>query len=126
MQLVGIPNDMIQALNCIACIGNPVTSPPNISLPLSNEAKKPFRSHRPRHGGFHLHRCTLAYEVGIQSLVYGRGPCYDMPLACPSSHDGRTLNIRNMSMRTPKCLILSLAAIPGFVSTNEYTYSKAP
>ena len=125
MQLVGIPNDMIQALNCIACI---ILGPlvQRFLYPFLAKQKIPFGPIARVMTAFITIGASMAYAAGVQKLIYNRGPCYDMPLACPGSQDGRTPNDVNVFVQTPIYFILAFAEILGFVSASEYAYSKAP
>ena len=125
MQLVGIPNDMIQALNCIACI---VLGPPMQKLlyPFLAKRKIPFGPITRVMTAFIVISASMAYAAGVQKLIYSRGPCYNIPLACPASDNGRIPNEVNVFVQTPIYFILAVAEILGFVSASEYAYSKAP
>ena len=125
MQLVGIPNDTIQALNCIACIVlGPIIQ--NLLYPFFAKRKIPFGPITRVMTAFIAIGASMAYAAGIQKLIYSRGPCYNMPLACPASDKGRIPNEINVFVQTPIYFILAVAEILGFVSASEYAYSKAP
>lgn len=76
--------------------------------------------------GFIAIGASMAYASGVQKLIYSRGPCYNIPLACPGSDKGRIPNEVNVFVQTPIYFILAAAEILGLVSAREYAYSKAP
>lgn len=124
MRLIGIPNDMIQALNCIACI---------ILGPLIQRLYPFLAAHKISFGpiarvmtAFLVIGVSMAYAAGVQKLIYTRGPCYNIPLSCAASEGGRKPNDINVFVQTPIYFILALAEILGFVSAWEYAYAKAP
>jgi proton-dependent oligopeptide transporter, POT family len=127
MQLNGVPNDAIQSLNTIACI---------ILGPIIQEWLYPFLSKRKIAFGpiarittaFVLMGAAMAYAAGVQKLIYSRGPCYDLPLACPASDHGRIRipNYISVWVQTPFYFILAAAEIFGLATASEYAYSQAP
>ncbi|KAI9679130.1 MAG: hypothetical protein M1822_007340 [Bathelium mastoideum] len=124
MDLVGIPNDMIQALNCIACILlGPVIQRIYPLLSARNIAFGPISRIMT---AFLIIGASMAYASGIQALIYSRPPCFSHPLACSASEGGNKPNKVNVFVQTPVYFILAVAEILGFVSVSEYSYSKAP
>ncbi len=125
MELHGVPNDSIQALNAIACvILGPIIQ--QVLYPFLNRRKIHFRPIARIAVGFIVIGAGMAYAAGVQQLIYNSGPCYDAPLKCAASDGGRVPNRVNVWVQTPTYFILAVAEIFGFVSASEYAYSKAP
>jgi POT family proton-dependent oligopeptide transporter len=125
MQLNGVPNDTIQALNGIGCI---ILGPifQKLLYPLLNDHKIAFGPIGRITAAFITMAAAMAYAAGIQRLIYNTGPCYEEPLACPASDSGRIPNSVSVWIQTPVYFILAAAEILGFVTASEYAYSKAP
>ncbi|KAF8244417.1 oligopeptide transporter [Wilcoxina mikolae CBS 423.85] len=125
MQLNGVPNDTIQALNGIGCIVlGPVFQ--KLLYPLLNKHKISFGPIGRITVAFVTMAAAMAYAAGVQRLIYNTGPCYEKPLACPASDSGRIPNSVSVWIQTPVYFILAAAEILGFVTASEYAYSKAP
>jgi proton-dependent oligopeptide transporter, POT family len=124
MNLHGIPNDMIQAMAGVAC----VLFGPAIQALYSFLAKRrlPFGPIARITVAFFFCGGGMAYAAGIQKLIYATGPCYDRPLSCTASNNGKVDNDVNVWIQMPIYFILAVAEIFGFVTANEYAYSKAP
>lgn len=107
MPQVGIPADVIQALNCIACINlGPLIH--RCLHPFLAKHKSPFGPHRPSHDRYHHHR----FIHGLRSwhpenFLTAAVHAMNMPLACPSSHHGRTPNDVNVFLRVDNRYITS-------------------
>lgn len=125
MQLGGIPNDTIQALNPIACV---------LLGPLIQKGLYPMLR---RHGiafgpvsrmttAFITMSAAMAFAAGVQKLIYTRGPCYDAPLTCQASENGSIPNDISVWVQTPVYFVLAFAEILGFATLSEYSYSEAP
>lgn len=124
MDLHGVPNDMIQALNPVACV---------LLGPVIQGLFQWCRKHKLRFApiaritvGFMFMAAAMAYAAGVQKLIYNTGPCYDMPLACAASNGGSISNHLNVWIQTPVYFLLAVSEIFAFVTVTEYTYSKAP
>ncbi|KAK2751173.1 peptide transporter ptr2 [Myotisia sp. PD_48] len=124
MNLHGVPNDMIQAIAGVACI----ICGPIIQWLYSSLAKRrlTFGPMARITTAFLLCGAGMAYAAGIQQLIYSTGPCYDRPLACSASGDGRLPNDVNVWLQVPLYFLLAVAEIFGFVTAFEYAYSKSP
>ncbi|KAI1253321.1 hypothetical protein MGN70_005529 [Eutypa lata] len=132
MELTGISNDTIQALNPIFYI---------VLNPVIQKFLFPFLSRRHISFGpilrmtisFALLAATMAYAAGTQQLIYSRGPCFSRPLACEAGRiptDDGTVQYRpneiSVWIQTPLHLLVSTGEIFGFVALNEFAYSEAP
>lgn len=114
MKLGGIPNDIIQALNSIACVL------------LGPAMQKDGLSYCPEiwllvwtHCPYHLDLMTFA--AGVQKLIYTKGHFYSHPLQCENAP-----NNVSVWVQTPVYFLLAFAEILGFTTLSEYSYSEAP
>lgn len=69
---------------------------------------------------------SMTYATIIQKLIYSSGPCYEYPLECEASMNGKIHNSVSIWIQIPLYFILAVAEIFGFVTALEYSYSKAP
>lgn len=124
MQLSGVPNDMLSAMASVASV---IFAPP-IQLLYNWLAKRmiPFRPIARISTAFLICAGGMAYASGIQKLIYLAGPCYDAPLACPASDNGRLPNEVNVWLQVPVYVLLAIAEIFGMVTATQYAYEKAP
>ncbi|KDB20058.1 hypothetical protein H109_07975 [Trichophyton interdigitale MR816] len=124
-RLGGIPNDTIQALNSIACVllGPLIQKILYPALQRNGIAFKPIARMT---SAFVIMSTAMAFTAGLQKLIYTRGPCYDQPLSCPDSKDGRIPNDISVWTQTPVYFLLAGAEILGFATLLEYSYSKSP
>ncbi|KAF1995388.1 hypothetical protein P154DRAFT_526318 [Amniculicola lignicola CBS 123094] len=124
MRLDGVPNDLIQVLNGVACI---------LLGPLIQASYSYLSRYQIRVGpilritwSFVFMGAGMAYSAGLQQLIYNTGPCFDFPLKCATSDGGRIPNNISVWVQTPVYFLLAVAEILGFVSASEYAYSKSP
>lgn len=125
MRLGGVPNDTIQALNSIAC----VLLGPVLQKGLYPTVRRLGINFGPIARitwAFILMSTSMAFAAGLQKLIYARGPCYQQPLGCAASDNGRIPNDISVWAQTPVYLLLSVAEILGFTTLSEYSYSEAP
>jgi proton-dependent oligopeptide transporter, POT family len=124
MNLHGVPNDMIQALSGVACI----IFGPIIQAFYSFTAKRriSFGPIARITTAFFFCGAGMAYAAGIQKLIYLTGPCYQQPLSCAASNNGKIPNNINVWIQLPIYFLLAIAEILGFVTAFEYAYNKAP
>ncbi|DAA72886.1 TPA_exp: hypothetical protein A8136_5330 [Trichophyton benhamiae CBS 112371] len=124
-RLGGIPNDTIQALNSIACVLlGPLIQ--KILYPALQRYGIAFKPIARMTSAFVIMSTAMAFTAGLQKLIYTRGPCYDQPLSCPDSKDGRIPNDISVWTQTPVYFLLAGAEILGFATLSEYSYSKSP
>ncbi|KAF2794545.1 oligopeptide transporter [Melanomma pulvis-pyrius CBS 109.77] len=130
MQLQGLSNDTISALNPIACtIVGPVIQ--SLIIPFLRRHRKPFGPILRMTVAFLFIAAGIAYAAGLQQLIYSRGPCYKYPLECSvvtEEEAGTSAGANNISVwfQTPLYFLLAVGEILGLVSLSEYTYSEAP
>ncbi|KAF2841748.1 hypothetical protein M501DRAFT_929637 [Patellaria atrata CBS 101060] len=124
MNLMNIPNDMIQAFNGVACI----IFGPIIQALYNLLAKKRiiFGPIARITVSFVFCGAGMAYAAIVQKVIYSKRPCYDRPLACPAANDGTIPNDVSIWIQIPVYFLLAIAEIFGFVTAFEYSYSKAP
>ncbi|KMP09483.1 peptide transporter PTR2-A [Coccidioides immitis RMSCC 2394] len=124
-RLGGTPNDMVQALNAIACVLlGPVIQ--KFLYPTLQKHGIAFGPIARMTSAFVTMSTAMAFTAGLQKLIYMRGPCYDHPLACPDSKNGSIPNDISVWAQTPIYILLACAEILGFATLSEYSYSKAP
>lgn len=125
----GISNDTMQAFNPIACI---IIGPliQNVIFRFLRQRKITFGPIMRMTVAFFFIAAGIAYAVGLQHLIYSRGPCFQYPLECPSAIQGDVVekqpNYVSIWLQTPLHFLLAIGEILGLVSLNEYTYSEAP
>lgn len=125
MQLSGIPNDTISALNSIACVLlGPVIQ--KILYPTLRKFGFAFGPIARMTWAFIIMGAAMALTAGVQKLIYTSGPCFEHPLACPDSRGGSTPNEISVWAQIPTYFLLSFAEILGFTTLSEYSYSEAP
>lgn len=125
MRLGGMPNDLMQAANPVACI---------LLGPIIQKLLFPFLSRRKIQFGPIIRisvACftmgiAMAYASGLQRLIYSKGPCYNKPLQCEESKEGTLGNDVSVWIQIPVYFILAIAEILGFATLSEIAYSKAP
>ncbi|CAN6619063.1 peptide transporter Ptr2p [Trichomonascus vanleenenianus] len=125
MNLHGIPNDLMQSINPISIM---------IMIPLVNKFLYPglrkigiqMKPITRITCGFMAATLAMVYAAIVQHLIYQAGPCYDQPLACPASDNGRIPNDIHVAIQTPAYIFIGLAEIFASVTGLEYAYTKAP
>jgi POT family proton-dependent oligopeptide transporter len=124
MNLHGVPNDMIQAMAGVACV---------VFGPVIQALYGFLAKHRIAFGpmkriavAYIICGSAMAYASGLQQLIYSTGPCYDAPLACTASDNGRIPNDINVWTQLPVYIGLAVAEIFGLVTASQYSYSHAP
>lgn len=124
MVLNGVPNDMIPAMESVAS----VVFGPIIQALYSFLAKRQiaFGPIARISVAFVICAGGMAYASGIQALIYGTGPCYDAPLACPASDGGRLPNNVNVWLQLPIYILVAIGEIFGIVTASQYAYEKSP
>jgi len=121
----GIPNDAIPSLNPICVL---------VVVPILERLIYPYMqkigvSPRPTVRmtlGFGLMAVTMAIAAGAQQVVYSARPCYDMPLECPASNNGKITNQASVLLQLPIYVVGALGEMLFSVSGSEYAYNKAP
>jgi len=125
MEVHGIPNDTIPAINQVACIIlGPIIQ--NLLYPYLSKRKIHFRPIARITVGFIAVVIAMGYTAGVQRLIYNASPCYEAPLACPASDGGHTPNHINVWLQTPIYVIMAISEIFSYVTALEYAYAKAP
>ncbi|KAE8158140.1 hypothetical protein BDV40DRAFT_304498 [Aspergillus tamarii] len=75
--------------------------------------------------GFLFLTLAIVYTAILHKLVYSAGPCYDHPLACAESDNGRIFNQISMFLRTPIYVLGTMAEIFYSTTGTEYAYNQA-
>ncbi|KAI0387360.1 POT family-domain-containing protein [Hypomontagnella monticulosa] len=120
----GIPNDAMLTLNPICVL---------IIVPILERWIYPYMpkvglSPRPTVRmtlGFGLVAVSMAIAAGAQQTVYNAAPCYNMPLECPESNNGRIPNQVSVMLQVPIFVVGAFGEMLFSVSGSEYAYNKA-
>jgi POT family proton-dependent oligopeptide transporter len=122
MELHGLPNDILQAINSIAII---------IFIPLCERFIYPFiRKFTPFKPisriffGFMFGAGSMVYAAVLQSFIYKAGPCYDNPLHCPGFEG--VPNRVHVAIQAPAYVLIAISEILASITGLEYAYTKAP
>ncbi|KAK6455844.1 POT family-domain-containing protein [Scheffersomyces xylosifermentans] len=123
MELHGLPNDILQAINSISII---------IFIPICERFIYPFiRKFTPFKAitkiffGFMFATSAMVYAAVVQHYIYKAGPCYEFPKAC--APEFRTVpNEIHIAVQIPAYVLIALSEILASVTGLEYAYTKAP
>ncbi|ODV81506.1 PTR2-domain-containing protein [Suhomyces tanzawaensis NRRL Y-17324] len=123
MELHGLPNDILQAINSLAII---------IFIPICERIVYPFiRKFTPFKAitkiffGFMFASSAMVYAAVLQHYIYSAGPCFDHPKAC--APEFRTVpNHIHVAIQAPAYFLIAMSEILASVTGLEYAYTKAP
>lgn len=123
MELHGLPNDILQAINSIAII---------IFIPICESYVYPFiRRFTPLKAvskiaiGFMFAASSMVYAAVLQHYIYKAGPCFDHPKECaPQFQD--VPNHVHIAVQTPAYVLMAFSEIFASITGLEYAYTKAP
>lgn len=124
MESHGLPNDAMPMLNALACI----LFAPIIHRCLSVSVKWGLET-----GpilritiGFLFTAASMFYTAALQHFIYNAGPCFERPLACPSSLNGMVPNHINVWLQTPLYALMAVGEVLCVVTISEYLYKITP
>ncbi|ODQ78922.1 hypothetical protein BABINDRAFT_162582 [Babjeviella inositovora NRRL Y-12698] len=124
MELHGLPNDILQAIDSIAII---------VFIPIFEHFAYPFiRRFTPFRAitritlGFFFGAAAMAYAGVLQHYIYKAGPCYTFPSQCAASDNGKIPNHINIALQVPAYVLIAISEILASITGLEYAYTKAP
>lgn len=131
MKANNIPNDMMPAMNQVACI---------ILGPIIQYGLYPFLRHRKVDfhpisritTGFTAIALAMLYATIVQHMIYSMPPCYNKPESCHeigfSQHGERSTNpnMLNIWIQTPIYVFIAISEIFACVTALEYAYDHSP
>ncbi|KAK6200486.1 POT family-domain-containing protein [Scheffersomyces amazonensis] len=123
MELHGLPNDILQAINSLSII---------IFIPICERFVYPFiRKFTPFKAitkifwGFMFASVAMVYAAVTQHFIYQAGPCYDHPKAC--APEFKTVpNHIHVAIQVPAYFLIAMSEIFASITGLEYAYTKAP
>jgi POT family proton-dependent oligopeptide transporter len=122
MELHGLPNDFLQAIDSIAII---------VFIPICERLVYPFiRKFTPFKPitkiffGFMFGTGAMVYAAVLQHYIYKAGPCYDNPGNCPGFEN--VPNHVHVAIQVPAYVLIALSEILASITGLEYAYTKAP
>ncbi|KAL1384793.1 peptide transporter-like protein PTR2 [Phyllosticta capitalensis] len=128
MQLHGIPNDSMQNLDPLSVI---------CLIPLMDRYVYPFLRRRgfamkPMARitfGFIFASLAMVYAAFLQSIIYGRPPCFTTPSRCAAGrrpNGSYEANRVHVLVQTPAYLLLGVSEILASVTGLEWAFTQAP
>lgn len=123
MELHGLPNDILQAIDSLTII---------LFIPICERFVYPFiRKFTPFRAitkifwGFMFGAAAMVYAAVLQHYIYKAGPCYDNPMGCAPEY-ATTPNHIHVAIQTPAYFLIGMSEILASITGLEYAYTKAP
>lgn len=125
METYDVPNDMIPAMNQVACI---------VLGPIIQYGFYPFLHRRNIQFnptvritvGFACIAISMLYATLVQVIIYGSPPCFNRPGNCDASKPWGSANHVNIWIQTPIYLFVAIGEIFALVTALEYAYDNSP
>ncbi|KAF2875212.1 POT family-domain-containing protein, partial [Massariosphaeria phaeospora] len=125
MKTYDIPNDMMPAMNQVACI---------LLGPIIQEGLYPFLHRRKIYIqpitritiGFAFVSLSMLYATVVQHFVYSARPCYEHAGECPAMGPQFRPNEINVWIQTPIYFLIAAGEIFAYVTGLEFAYDHSP
>ncbi|EGW30914.1 uncharacterized protein SPAPADRAFT_72814 [Spathaspora passalidarum NRRL Y-27907] len=123
MELHGLPNDFLQAINSITII---------VFIPICERwiyplirRFTPFRAITKIFFGFMFATAAMIYAAVLQHYIYSAGPCYQFPKECAPEYQ-TVPNQIHVAIQVPAYSLIAMSEILASITGLEYAYTKAP
>ncbi|KAF1997058.1 peptide transporter PTR2-A [Amniculicola lignicola CBS 123094] len=123
METRGVPNDLLPAMNQVACI---VLGPlvQSVLYPFLRNRNINFKPITRITVGFGFISLAMLYAMIVQQVIYTTGPCYKHPGDCD---EGSSLPNRvNVWIQAPVYVFIATGELFAYVTALEYAYDHAP
>ena len=127
-----MPNDVMPALNQVACI---ILGPliQSVLYPFLQRRNIPFRPIAKITVGFAFVALSMLYATILQQFIYTDGPCYNHPGICPGDSPNGQATARfklpnhiNIWIQAPVYIFIAIGEIFAYVTGLEYAYDNSP
>jgi len=121
----GVPNDLLPALNQVACI---ILGPliQNGIYPFLHKRNIYFRPIARITLGFLFTTVSMVYAAVVQYLIYQSPPCYTHASDCDGQDGKPRGNDINVWIQAPVYFLIAAGEIFAYVTALEYAYEHAP
>lgn len=127
MQTLGVPNNLLMALNSVALVIIGIIIE-NGLYPFLEKRRIPFRDMARIEVGLLFMALSMAYSTMVQALIYNSPPCYNYPMEC-TGPDGQRItgpNNVNVFVQLPMYVIVAVSEVFAMVTGQAYAYKQAP
>ena len=125
METHGVPNDMMPAINQVACIAiGPVVQ--YGLYPFLQRRRIDFKPIARITVGFAFIALSMLYATTTQIIIYSKPPCFKHPRECAALGSTETPNALNVWVQTPVYVFIAIGEIFAYVTALEYAYDHSP